>query len=144
VPALLEWPTVFSDAGVTDLPVSTSDFYPTLLAITNTAMDQQLLLDGENIFPLIQGHGDRKDPIGFISPLPSRLRKQDTVEEEQFALVDRQYKIISMDDGISFQLYDLLADEGETTDISAEEPDIYKEMHNQLLTWIRSCKGVEK
>ncbi len=144
VPALLEWPAVFPDAGATDLPASTSDFYPTLLAITNTVMDQQPHLDGENILPVLQGLRDRKAPIGFISPLPSRLRKQETVEEEQYALVDRQYKIISMDDGISFQLYDLLADEGETTDISGKEPEIYKEMHNQLLTWIRSCKGVEK
>ncbi len=143
VPALLEWPAVFSDAGVTDLPASTSDFYPTLLAITNTVMDQQPHLDGENILPLIQGKGDRRAPLGFISPLPARLRKQDTVEEEQYALIDRKYKIISMDDGISFQLYDLVADEGESTDISGMEPDIYKDMHEQLLTLIRSCKGLE-
>ena len=143
VPAILEWPAMFPDALTIDVPVFTSDFYPTLLAITKTVLENQLPLDGEDIMPILKLDDDRKSPIGFISPLPSRLQKQETVEEEQFALIGRQYKIISMDDGRSFQLYDLLIDEGETTDIASEKPNTYNEMHHQLITWIGSCKGEE-
>ena len=140
IPAMIEWPARFPKSGIVDIPVSTSDFYPTLLAITNTVMENQPLLDGENILPILEGKIDRRDPIGFISPLPSPLRKQETQEEEQYALIDRQYKIISMDDGLSFQLYDLMADEGETTDIASEQPDVLNDMKDELLAWIRSCK----
>jgi len=140
VPAIIEWPAKFPNSGIVDIPVSTSDFYPTLLAITNTVMENQPLLDGENILPILEGNIDRRDPIGFISPLPSPLRKQETREMEQFALIDRQFKIISMDDGLSFQLYDLIADEGETTDLASEHPDVFNDMKDELLAWIRSCK----
>jgi len=140
VPAILEWPARFPDARMVDIPVSTSDFYPTLLAITNTEMEHQPPLDGENILPILEGKKDTRDPIGFLSPLPSPLRKQETQEEEQFALIDRQYKIISMDNGLSFQLYDLIADEGETTDLAREQAEVFKDMKGELLTWIRSCK----
>ncbi len=140
VPAIIEWPARFPNSRTVDIPASTSDFYPTLLAITNTVMENQPPLDGENILPILEGKIDRRDPIGFISPLPSPLRKQETKEEEQFALIDRQYKIISMDDGLSFQLYDLIADEGETTDLAGEQPDVFNDMKDELLAWIRSCK----
>jgi len=140
VPAIIEWPAKFPNSRIVDIPASTSDFYPTLLAITNTVMENQPPIDGENILPILEGKIDRRDPIGFISPLPSPLRKQETKEEEQFALIDRQYKIISMDDGLSFQLYDLIADEGETTDLACEQPDVFNDMKDELLAWIRSCK----
>jgi hypothetical protein len=63
------------------------------------------------------------------------------MEEEQFALIDKQYKIISMDNGESFQLYDLINDEGEKTDRSGDEPEIYRSMQQQLLSWIESVKS---
>ena len=138
VPAMLEWPAEFPDPGIIEDPVSTSDFYPTLLAIANIQMDEQGLLDGENILPVLQGKAERKSPIAFISPLPSRLRKQETTEEEQYALIGRQYKLISMDNGSTYQLYDLLADEGESMDISDKEGDVFSDMKQQLQVWIES------
>ena len=141
VPAMLEWPAEFPDPGIVDDPVSTSDFYPTLLAIANIKMDKQSALDGEDILPVLQGKAGRKAPIAFLSPLPSRLRKQETTEEEQYALIDRQFKLISMDNGNSFQLYDLQADEGENSDISGEKGEVYSEMKQQLQVWIESLKN---
>ncbi len=139
VPAMLEWPEKFPDPKSIDIPASTSDFYPTLLAVTHTEMKNQLPLDGENILPVLEGKADSRSPIGFISPLPA-MRKQETREEEQYALVDQQYKLLSMDNGESYQLYDLMLDEGETTDLAGEKPAIFNKMKNSLLAFIRSCK----
>jgi arylsulfatase A-like enzyme len=143
VPALMEWPERFPSHRIVDIPASTSDFYPTLLAVTNTVMENQPVLDGENILPILEGKADSRDPIGFLSPLPSPLRKQETRKEEQFALIDRQYKIISMDNGSSIQLYDLIADEGETTDIAGKHQGVFNDMKGELIAWIRSCKKNE-
>jgi arylsulfatase A-like enzyme len=140
VPAIMEWPARFQNPMIVDVPVSTSDFYPTLLAITNTVIEEQPPLDGENILPILEGRLDTRPPIGFLSPLPSPKKKQETQMEEQLALIGRQYKIISMDNGLSYQLYDLIADEGETTDLANEHPDILKNMKDELLAWIKSCK----
>ncbi|MCD6201003.1 MAG: sulfatase-like hydrolase/transferase [Bacteroidales bacterium] len=140
VPAFLVWPAIFPEHKVIKTAVSTSDFYPTLLSVTHITMPGQLPLDGENVIPVIQDNKPRKKNIGFISPLPSRLKKQVTVNEEQMALEGRRYKLISMDNGRSFQLYDLTDDIDEIHDLSAEKPEIVESMKKELFEWIRSCK----
>ena len=141
VPAILEWPARFPEPRIVDIPASTSDFYPTIMAITNTEMEHQPSLDGENILPILEGTEKKRSPIGFLSPLPSPLRKQETQADEQFALIGQQYKIISMDDGNSFQLFDLIADAGESTDLAMEHADVLNDMKDDLLAWVKSCKA---
>ncbi|MCK5693703.1 MAG: hypothetical protein KAI08_12660, partial [Bacteroidales bacterium] len=97
--------------------------------------------DGENILPILEGTEKKRSPIGFLSPLPSPLRKQETQADEQFALIGQQYKIISMDDGNSFQLFDLIADAGESTDLAMEHADVLNDMKDDLLAWVKSCKA---
>lgn len=140
VPAILEWPSRFQDPQIVNIPVSTSDFYPTLLAITNTEVENQPALDGENILPILEGRRKHRDPIGFLSPLASPLRKQETRVEEQYALIDEQYKLISVDNGLSFQLYDLIADEGERRNIALDQAEVFADMKQKLQDWITCCK----
>ncbi|NWK57157.1 sulfatase-like hydrolase/transferase [Verrucomicrobiaceae bacterium N1E253] len=65
VPAMLEWPARLSSQGVA-VPASTSDIYPTLLALTGGEEQQQPLLDGVDLMPLIEGkQSKRKNMIGF-------------------------------------------------------------------------------
>jgi len=141
VPAILEWPARFQDPGLVNIPVSTSDFYPTLLAITNTEVEDQPTLDGENILPILEGRSDMRNPIGFLSPLASPLRKQETRVEEQLALVGERYKLISVDNGLSFQLYDLIADGDESTDIALEQSGVFNDMKQKLQAWVSSCRN---
>ncbi|GAJ23280.1 unnamed protein product, partial [marine sediment metagenome] len=100
----------FSESAIINTPVSTSDFFPTLLAMANIENAENSAIDGENIFPVLLLGGKRENPIPFLSPLPDRLKKQTTSDDEQLALIGQQYKLISIDNGITFQLYDLLED----------------------------------
>ena len=50
-------------------------------------------------------------------------------------MVGNKYKLLSMDNGESFQLYDILHDQGETTDLSDKFPEIKSEMKKQLNDW---------
>ena len=60
---------------------------------------------------------------------------------EQLSLIDNRYKILSLDNGKSYRLYDLLSDSGETTDISEEQPYTANRMIKTLEKWIESCRN---
>ena len=65
VPALIEYPAKFKPTRVT-APTSSTDIYPTLLALTDTTVANQPPLDGINLLPLITGKQDRRfGSIGF-------------------------------------------------------------------------------
>ena len=66
VPAILEWPARIPEPQVTDVPCNTSDIYPTLLEIVGVKMENQPLLDGISLVPLIDSKmKTRPQPMGF-------------------------------------------------------------------------------
>jgi len=141
VPAILEWPGMFSEPDNINTPVSTSDFFPTLLAMANIENAESSVIDGENIFQVLLHGGKRENPIPFLSPLPDRLKKQITSDDEQLALIGQQYKLISIDNGVTFQLYDLLEDISESVDISGEYPEITDSMKATLMKWVSDVRN---
>lgn len=139
VPAIVEWPAQLKQPAIINTPVVTSDFYPTLLEICGIEVKGQLQVDGENVLPILRGEfKDRQKPIGFRSPLPNRLKKQEVQKEEQFAFVDNRYKLISMDNGESFQLYDIIEDPAEKQDISSTFPEVKAQLLTGLKKWSAS------
>ena len=65
VPSLIEYPSKFKPSRIA-APTSSTDIYPTLLALTETTIGNQAPLDGINLLPLIAGDKSiRFKPIGF-------------------------------------------------------------------------------
>ncbi|MDA9830330.1 sulfatase-like hydrolase/transferase [Akkermansiaceae bacterium] len=54
VPSLIEYPAKFKPTRIT-APTSATDIYPTLLALTDTNVENQTPLDGINLLPFISG-----------------------------------------------------------------------------------------
>lgn len=129
VPALIEWPAKIRVGEITNLPVSTSDFFPTLLGILGFEDKEQVHpLDGINIFPLIQNRKEkRKSPIAF------KFQKQQ-------AIMDNQFKLYSSDDGENFALFDLFNDPGENANIASAHPQITARLSKELKDWLISCE----
>lgn len=139
VPSIVEWPAKFSEPKEIDAPIVTSDFYPTLLNLIGIEMKNQPFVDGEDVMSILNGvQKGRKSPIGFRSPLPNRLNKQEVQNAEQLAFIGNQYKIITVDNGKSYQLYDLIKDKEENHDVSNDQPKIKKEMISALNDWSNS------
>jgi arylsulfatase A-like enzyme len=141
VPAILEWPALFSDHKIIDEAISTSDLFPTLLSMAGIEYISQVILDGENVLPVISDGVKRNKPIGFIAPLPNRLRPVETTAEEQFALMHGDYKLLSIDGGTTMQLYDIVNDPGEQSDLSAVLTDIKSSMSSTLMEWIDDVRS---
>ena len=133
VPALLEWPAVFKTHRKVTFPASTSDYFPTLLSVVGHKQSKTSVpLDGANILEMIQQDvTNRRDPIAFKS-------------NKQRAFTDNQYKIYSADDGGHYELYDLLNDPYETTDLAGSKPEIVLAMKTALEKWIDSSGKSER
>ena len=142
VPAIVEWPAKILQAEESGLLSYTSDLYPSILWACGVDLPQgQPQLDGTNVLQEII-KGDKKERnIYFQSPLPGRLSKNIKADQEQFAVIGDQYKLISIDNGDTYQLYDLKSDKKESKDIAAEHTTLVAQMKKELEEWRVSCKA---
>ena len=128
VPGLLEWPAMIKKHRITDLPCSSSDHFPTVMDVLGyQRKGQPEPVDGVSLLPLIKGEmTQRPVPIGFQS-------------QSQRSLTDNRYKLYSLDNGSTYELYDLIDDPYEENDIAAANETIVNSMKSTLETWIDSC-----
>lgn len=64
VPSILEWPARFSPQSI-DVPAFACDIYPTLLSINSVKIDNQPVLDGIDLMPILSGAQKTRPPMGF-------------------------------------------------------------------------------
>ena len=55
VPGIIHWPSIIQENRVTEYPVTTTDFLPTVLDITGTELPDSRSLDGISILPYLLG-----------------------------------------------------------------------------------------
>lgn len=136
VPGVVEWPAKFKSAEV-NAPMSTSDIYPTIISICGADIKDQPPLDGIDVTAMLTGDvEERNNPILFLSPLPARSANYEPNKKiEQMAVIGDRYKLISVDNGASFKLYDLDLDREESIDVSENMPGITKRYINDYYEW---------
>ena len=144
VPAVMEWPAKFSGSKVVKAPVSTSDFFPTLLKWAGIEVPHDYEIDGEDISPLLIGErSSRKKAIGFQAPVlksnAADTKAWNKIGGRQMVWLKDGFKLISIDDGKTYALYNLKEDIAEKNDISAGNPDLLKNMKAELEVWLKSC-----
>ncbi|MBD3273989.1 MAG: sulfatase-like hydrolase/transferase, partial [Candidatus Marinimicrobia bacterium] len=130
VPGILEWPEKVTGGRSTDIPCSTSDYYPTILSALGVNVESQVQpVDGIDIMPLINGEmQERPSPIAFQ-------------QRNRAALSDNRYKIITGEiESGEYELYDLIADPGEQNNIANDHPGIVASMQEELEVWLASVE----
>ena len=141
VPGMLVWPAKVTKPRAVTLPCCTSDYFPTVLEVLGFTMKgQPEPIDGVSLLPLIEGGmTERPRPIGFQS-------------SGQLTLSDNRYKIVKVagkrgkgakdagaSAGSTFELYDLIEDPYEKTDIADKHPEVVEKMKATVTEWVRSC-----
>ncbi|MFP6764114.1 MAG: sulfatase/phosphatase domain-containing protein, partial [Planctomycetaceae bacterium] len=86
VPAIIEWPAVIRKPRTTHRVCGTVDIYPTLLELAGVEIENQPVLDGQSLLPLVRGGGDepREEPLGFwVYPAKGRGMRAGQMLAEQ-------------------------------------------------------------
>lgn len=132
VPWIVRWPGQVP-AGRTDSQsvISGADWLPTLCSITGTPINISHF-DGEDTSNAWLGKGIhvRNKPLYWKTSSPG---SEAYIREGQYKL---RYPI-RKNDGI-VELYDLVADPTESTDVAQQHPDIAKKLVTQVEAWVAS------
>jgi arylsulfatase A-like enzyme len=138
VPLIIHWPGVTTPGSVCGEPVTSPDFYPTLLAAAGLPGRPEQHVDGVDFSPLLRGDSTfSRGPIFWHYPHYSN--QGDTPGS---AVVDGDWKLIEYFEDERLELYNLADDVSETHDKSGIEPAIRDRLHGQLKEWRDSVEAL--
>ena len=138
VPGIIEWPAMIKRNRVSDFPVVSNDFLPTVCDILGVKSPDDRPIDGISILPFLRNEtATRSKPIAWAYAIQDDF----AVEQYNAALSSNQYKVYAAySEGKmeKAELYDLKNDRSETKDLSAVHPDILNSMKQELEDWQQS------
>ncbi len=131
VPGVLRWPAKFKQVGLkpgstSDEPVIGSDLFTTLCAIVDQPLPTDRTIDGANMLPALEGQSIQRDQ-------PLYWRNHLSPKTHNVAVRIGPWKVIGNDDLSKFELYNLVDDPQEKTELSAKHPNKFAEMKAILI-----------
>ena len=132
VPLIVYWPGHTEPGMVTDVPVTGTDFYPTLLEMLDLPLMPEQHKDGISFVPLLEGKPFiGHDAIYWHFPHYSNHGNQ----SPGGAVRVGKYKLLEYFENGTVQLFDLDNDLGEQRDISKENPETTQKLLKMLQDW---------
>ena len=133
-PLLVSWPGVTEPGSTCSVPVTSPDFYPTILAMTGLDPIPQQHVDGVSVAPLLRG-GEELEREGVFWHYPHYGNQGGTPGS---SVRRGDHKLIEFFEDARLELYDLAADPGEDHNLAAEDPETTRELHERLVDWRES------
>jgi arylsulfatase A-like enzyme len=128
-PLIIKVPGLTKSSSVSTIPVSTIDFFPTILALTNTS-DSKYKTDGVSLIPLITSGNIAERHLFWHYP---HYSNQGGDPGSAIRLGD--FKLIDDFETGKQELYNLKTDISELHDISSANPEKTKELFTLLKNW---------
>jgi len=133
VPLIVRWPSAVAADSRCGVPVSSVDFYPTMLDIAGTKENPKHKSDGVSIMNVLKQTGDfQRDAIYWHFPRYNWKFKLGPGS----AIRQGDYKLIKFYEG-SFELYNLKYDIGETKNLADKMPKKVRQMDAKLDAWLK-------
>ncbi len=144
VPLAIKWPGVVKAGTRSDVPVISDDFFPTFADILNTT-DVPAELDGESLVPLLRQTGSlHRDALYFHYPHYHHLgyKPGGAIRMGDYKLIEWFEPSLTGAEH-ALNLFNLKQDPGETTDLSADKPELVQQMLAQMKAWRQSIGAEE-
>jgi len=136
VPLIIKWPGTTKPGSISNVPVTTMDFYPTLLEIANIKgnEDHNSNIDGISIAPVLQDPTKVLDRGALFWHFPHYyFRPAGTAP--QSAVRQGNWKLIHFYEDDRLELYNLDEDISEKNDLIKDYPEIANDLYTILQTW---------
>jgi len=133
VPLIVRWPGKVAAAATSEAVVHAYDFYPTLLDLLGLEKNAAQTFDGISFAKTLS------DPAAKLPERPIFIAAQNGC-----ALRLGDWKLVRYYTANAYELYDLKADLGETTDLAAKLPDKVKELEALLMAHFQSATGIPR
>lgn len=131
VPFYIKAPGVTKPGSVSDTPVISTDFYPTILQLANLPLNKSQHVDGVSLVDLLKGQKIADRDLFWHYP------HYGNQGGEPVAIIrSGNYKLIRYYEDDRNELYDLSKDIGEQTDLAKSQPQITKKLRSKLDSWL--------
>ncbi|MBT5901486.1 MAG: sulfatase [Opitutaceae bacterium] len=139
VPLIVRWPGVSAAGGASDLLVSGLDLYPTILDALDLPKLPAGTLDGVSFAATLAGgaEGPRDRALFWYS---DRGRRGSTGDLNAAVVRQGDFKLIEFFNEERFELYDLVKDPRETTNLVDERPKVRDRLRAKLSAWKKEMK----
>ncbi len=140
VPFVIALPGDEDDGRRVVTPVTAIDLFPTLseLAGIDSTATSSASLDGESLVPLLDPSDTRPGPASdrpLIWTMPHQWGASGPGIEPFTSIRRGDWKLLWFHDGPRIELYDLAKDLGETSDVSATNPEVVRGLLSDLDAW---------
>jgi len=130
VPCIVRWPGHVSAGATCDEIATTMDLLPTFARLAGAAAPQDRILDGRDVWPLLSGQAGATSPHeAFYYYYMDQLQ---AVRSGQWKLhlasVAKRANLKGDTTAAQAELYDLVADIGETHNVAADHPEVVQRL----------------
>ena len=137
VPLVVRWPGKVKPGHVSDVQVTGTDHFRTILDIAGVPLDDADPQDSVSYLSALLGNEYRRPPMFWHSPLGRPAQTGDTrsssVVEGDWKLI--QWYSLENDDVVETQLFNLADDPGEQHDLANDEPAKRQHLETLLDAW---------
>jgi len=132
-PMLIKWPGITEKGTICSVPVTSTDFYPTMLEMAGIQLNPNNHNDGISLAPLLKGKKtlNREDLFWHYPHYGNQGGSPGS------AIRSGDYKLIKFYEDNRLELYNLKNDIGERQNLITELPDIANQLHSKLKTWLK-------
>ncbi|HMO63878.1 MAG TPA: sulfatase, partial [Verrucomicrobiota bacterium] len=130
VPSIVRWPGVVKPGSVVSTPVSSPDFFPTLLEAAGAQPQPGQTLDGTSLLPVLKGGTLPERALFWHYPHYGNQGGAPAA-----AVRRGDWKLIEWLEDSRVELFNLALDPGETTDLAEKEPRRVAQLRAELRAW---------
>lgn len=134
IPWIVRWPGEVEPGTTCEIPVISTDCYPTLLEVAGLPPTPDHPVDGESLLPLFRQEGGLERDAVFLHYPNYAFHKRNRLGG---VVREGQHKLIKRYDDNSLELYDLATDIGESRNLADEDPERAKRLEKELEAWLK-------
>jgi arylsulfatase A-like enzyme len=146
VPLIIRWDSRVKAGSITDVPVTTVDFYPTLTEIVQAKLPDNLVLDGKSLLPIFKNQEFKERALFWHFPayLQGSKRKNGNLDfrtTPASVIREGKWKLLYYYENEQWELYNLHEDIGEHQNLIQSHVNIANKLAQKLVRWLKETNA---
>ena len=129
-PTIIRAPGVTKAGSISNEPIVSMDFFPTMLELAGLPPKPNLHADGLSIVPVLKGKKGKTRSLYWHYP-----HYHGSTWRPGSSIRDGDWKLIKFYDYEKVELYNLKNDPSESKDLSKQNPEKTQKLENKLIAW---------